>query len=106
MNNLDPNIYLSALDLGASKFQAFFKVMLPLAAPAIFSSFLLSFTLSFDDVLTSYFVAGPDYSILPLTIYSLVRAGVTPELNALCTVTLSFSVFLVVIANRLTGKLL
>lgn len=66
--------------------------------------FLLSFTLSFDDVIISYFVAGPDFSILPLTIYSLVRAGVTPELNALCSITFVLSMILVIISHRLSGK--
>lgn len=106
INTLDHNIYLSALDLGASRLRALTQIILPLLWPSILSAFLLSFTLSFDDVITSYFVAGPDYNILPLTIYSLVRAGVSPELNALCTITLALSLIPVLIANRLTGKLL
>ncbi len=101
---LDPNIYFSALDLGASRFRAFSKILLPLLWPAVLCAFLLCFTLSFDDVIISYFVAGPEFNILPLTIYSLVRAGVTPELNALCTITLAISMFLVIIAYRLLGK--
>ena len=100
IHTIDTNIYFSALDLGATRTKAITKVLLPLLWPAILSAFLLSFTLSFDDVIISYFVAGPDYSILPLTIYSLVRAGVTPELNALCTITFFISMLLVIVAHR------
>ena len=96
--NIDINIYFSAIDLGASNIQAWYKIILPLLYPAVLSAFLLSFALSFDDVIISYFVSGPEFHILPLTIYSLVRAGVTPELNALCTVTLSLSMFLVLLS--------
>jgi len=92
---LDPNVYFSALDLGATAVTAHKKILFPLLWPAILSAFLLSFTLSFDDVIISYFVSGPDYSILPLTIFALVRTGVTPELNALCSFTLLFSILLV-----------
>lgn len=104
MHHLDVNLYFSALDLGASRQKAFIKVLLPILWPAIFSAFLLGFTLSFDDVIISYFIAGPEYNILPLTIYSLVRNGVSPELNALCSVTLLFSIFLVIIAHQLSKK--
>ncbi|MFW2570708.1 ABC transporter permease subunit [Legionella sp. 29fVS95] len=104
IHTLDPNIYFSALDLGASRWIALTKILLPLLWPGVLSAFLLCFTLSFDDVIISYFVAGPDFNILPLTIYSLVRAGVTPELNALCTITLLISMVLVIISHRLSGK--
>ncbi|ARG97204.1 ABC transporter permease subunit [Legionella micdadei] len=104
IHTLDPNIYFSALDLGASRFTALIKILLPLLWPAVLSAFLLCFTLSFDDVIISYFVAGPDFNILPLTIYSLVRTGVTPELNALCTITLALSMVLVIFSHRLSSK--
>ncbi|KTD18908.1 ABC transporter permease subunit [Legionella jordanis] len=104
IHTLDPNIYFSALDLGASRTIALRKVLLPLLWPAVLSAFLLCFTLSFDDVIISYFVAGPDFNILPLTIYSLVRAGVTPELNALCSITILLSMILVIISHRLSGE--
>ncbi len=99
LKTLDKNIYDSALDLGASHWRAVTKVIIPLLFPAIISAFLLCFTLSFDDVIVSYFTAGPGFSILPLTIYSLVRSGVTPELNALCAFTLGFSMLLVLISQ-------
>jgi len=104
VNTLDPTIYFSALDLGASRYIALTKILLPLLWPAVLSAFLLCFTMSFDDVIISYFVAGPDFNILPLTIYSLVRAGVTPELNALCTFTFAISMVMVVISYRVSGK--
>lgn len=104
IRTLDPNIYFSAVDLGASRFTALVKILLPLLWPAVLSGFLLCFTLSFDDVIISYFVAGPDFNILPLTIYSLVRAGVTPELNALCSFTFALSMILVIAAHKLSGK--
>ncbi|KTC81365.1 spermidine/putrescine transport system permease potC [Legionella brunensis] len=104
IHTLDPNIYFSALDLGATRFIALTKILLPLLWPAVLSAFLLCFTLSFDDVIISYFVAGPDFNILPLTIYSLVRAGVTPELNALCTITIVISMIMVILSHRLSSR--
>ena len=106
MHTLDANIYFTALDLGASRFKALTHVLFPLLWPAILSALLLNFTLSFDDVVISYFIAGPDFNILPLTIYSLVRAGVTPELNALCTITFFISMILVIISHKLTKQAL
>ena len=104
IHTLDSNIYFSALDLGASRYKALIKILLPLLWPAVLSALLLCFTLSFDDIIISYFVAGPDFSILPLTIYSLVRTGVTPELNALCSITFIISMILVIVSHRLAQK--
>lgn len=104
IETLDLNIYLSALDLGASRMRALFKVLLPLLFPSVLSAFLLSFTLSFDDVVISYFVAGPEFNILPLAIFSMIRSGITPELNALGTITLVISFILVLISSLLTRK--
>lgn len=104
IHNLDINLYYSALDLGATRSRAITHVLLPLLWPAVMSAFLLGFTLSFDDVIISYFVAGPGFNILPLTIYSLVRKGVTPELNALCSITFLLSMLLVIAAHRLSRK--
>ena len=99
---MDMNIYLSALDLGASHSRTLIKILLPLLFPSVLSAFLLSFTLSFDDVVISYFVAGPEFNILPLAIYSMIRSGVTPELNALGTITLLLSFIMVAISIRIT----
>lgn len=104
ISTLDANVYLSALDLGASRTKALTKVLLPLLFPAILSALLLCFTLSFDDVVISYFVSGPEFNILPLAIYSLVRSGVTPELNALGTITFLISLTMVFLSYRLSRK--
>ena len=104
IHTLDVKIYDSALDLGATKRMALHKIILPILYPAILSAFLLAFTLSFDDVMISYFVAGPEFSILPLRIYSLVRAGVTPELNALCSVVLFISILIVGLSYHLSRR--
>ena len=98
------NLYFAALDLGATKLQTWKKIVLPLLYPAILSAFLLAFTLSFDDVVISYFVAGPEFNILPLTIFSMIRNGATPELNALCTITLVFSFILIIFTQRKLRK--
>jgi len=84
------------MDLGATDFTIFHKIIIPLLLPAIASGWLLSFTLSLDDVIISYFVSGPDFNILPLKIYSMVRLGVKPEVNALCTLMLIFTLFAVI----------
>jgi spermidine/putrescine transport system permease protein len=106
IKTLDPNVYFSALDLGASRLMALRAILLPLLWPSVLSAFLLCFTLSFDDVVISYFIAGSDFNILPLTIYSLVRSGITPEINALCTMTLVISILMVIGSYRLSSKTL
>ena len=90
---LDKSLEEAALDLGASKVRAFFDIVLPLIAPAIASGMLLAFAMSFDDVIISFFVTGVDSNTLPLKIYSQLKTGVTPEINALCTL-----IFLVTIS--------
>ncbi len=81
---------------------------MPLAMPAVASGWLLSFTLSMDDVVVSSFVTGPSYEILPLKIYSMVKVGVSPEVNALATILLGLSLVLVLISQLIlrdrTGK--
>jgi spermidine/putrescine transport system permease protein len=72
------------------------QIILPLAMPAVAAGWLLSFTLSMDDVVVSSFVTGPSYEILPLKIYSMVKVGVSPEVNALATILLVFSLVLVI----------
>lgn len=100
ITSLDKYIFEAAKDLGAGDYVIFRRVLIPLLWPAILAGWLLSFTLSLDDVIISYFVTGPDFGILPLTIFSMVRVGVKPEINALCTVILMLTL-LVVIASQL-----
>ena len=79
----------AAADLGASPVGAFLRVTLPLMAPALLSGWLLAFTLSLDDLVVASFVSGPGASTLPMVVFSSMRLGVTPELNALATVLLA-----------------
>jgi putrescine transport system permease protein len=76
----------AARDLGARPVTVFFRITLPLIAPALVSGWLLAFTLSWDDVVISQFVAGPGSSTLPMEIFSRVRRGVSPDINALATI--------------------
>lgn len=85
---MDPSLEEAARDLGASPVRAFFDVTLPLIFPAIVSGSLLAFAMSFDDVVISIFVTGPRVSTLPVKIYTRMKTGVTPEINALAFVML------------------
>ena len=78
----------AAMDLGASPFQAFLRITLPLLAPALLSGWLLAFTLSLDDLVVATFTSGPGASTLPMVVFSAMKLGVTPELNALATIIL------------------
>lgn len=88
----------AAMDLGATEWQAFVKVTLPLARPAIISGALLSFTVSFQDFVTSFFVAGIGIVTMPIKIYSMIKFGVTPEINAL-SVCLLLATFTLIALN-------
>jgi putrescine transport system permease protein len=81
----DRSLEEAAMDLGASPARAFLDITLPIIAPAILSSWLLCFTLSLDDLVISSFVAGPGASTLPMVIYSKVKLGVSPDVNALAS---------------------
>ncbi|MDR0949308.1 MAG: ABC transporter permease [Lachnospiraceae bacterium] len=96
---MDPAMQEAAKDLGASSARAFFDVTLPLIAPAILSGAILAFAMSFDDVVISIFVTGPTVNTLPIKIYTRLKTGVTPEINALCAVLLLFTIFLMIISN-------
>jgi putrescine transport system permease protein len=82
----DESLEEAAMDLGAPPLRVFFRITLPLILPAIASGWLLAFTLSWDDLVTTQFVAGPGSSTLPMVIFSKVRFGVTPDVNALATI--------------------
>ncbi len=93
----------AARDLGASRMQAFFTVTLPMLAPAIVSGMFLSFAMSFDDVIISVFVTGVRVNTLPIIVYTSLKTGVTPKINALCTLMLAVTVICYVIAGAV-GK--
>lgn len=101
--NLDPSLEEAALDLGATRWQTFLRVTLPLILPAVTSAALLVFTLSLDDYVITSFVAGPGSATLPLKIYSMVKTGVTPEINAISTILLAVTLVLIFVSDRLAS---
>jgi len=88
MKTFDHGLREAAMDLGASPLVAFFTITLPLIAPALVAGFLLAFTISLDDVVLASFASGPGFTTLPMRIYSQMRLGVTPEINAISTLLL------------------
>jgi spermidine/putrescine transport system permease protein len=102
--SFDKNIFEAAKDLGATDSIIFTRIILPLLWPALFAGWLLSLTLSLDDVIISYFVAGPEFQILPLQIFSMVRSGIKPEINALCSVLFTLTLTLIVLAQLALRK--
>jgi putrescine transport system permease protein len=94
----------AALDLGATPLRAFCSVTLPLIAPAVAAGFLLAFTLSLDDLVIASFTSGPGATTLPMRIYSQVRLGVTPEINAASTLLIGFVTIGVIGAALLTKR--
>jgi spermidine/putrescine transport system permease protein len=91
IHDLDPNLEEAALDLGATPFQAFIRVLLPELSPAILSGCLLAFALSMDDLVISSFTAGGGATTLPMEIFSRIRRTVKPDLNALSVLLLLIS---------------
>ncbi|WP_305804968.1 ABC transporter permease subunit [Stenotrophomonas sp. YIM B06876] len=85
LQELDVSLEEAAMDLGANRLKVFFLITLPIIAPALVSGWLLAFTLSLDDVVIASFVAGPSSTTLPMKIFSSVRLGVSPKINALAT---------------------
>ena len=100
LTEMDSKLEEAAMDLGCRPWQVFTLVTLPLLMPALLSAFLLTFTLSFDDVVLSSFLSGPGYSTMPMVIFSRARLGLNPSINALATVTIVI-VSVVVIASTL-----
>jgi len=86
LGSLDQSLEEAAMDLGGRPLRVFFDITVPMIAPAMISGWLLSFTLSLDDVVIASFVSGPGSTTLPMLIFSKVRLGVTPDINALATV--------------------
>jgi spermidine/putrescine transport system permease protein len=101
MSGFDRHILEAAKDLGASEYQIFRSIILPLLMPAVLAGWLLSFTLSMDDVIISFFVTGPGFEVLPLRIFSMVRLGVKPEINGLCTIMFVLTLVFITISQTL-----
>lgn len=101
---MDPALEEAARDLGASQLRAFWDITLPLIMPAVLSGSLLAFAMSMDDVVISIFVNGPRISTLPIKVYTQLKTGVTPEINALCTLMLGATI-LVILGYLLVDKM-
>lgn len=98
LKQMDPNLYEAALDLGCKPARAFFQVVLPEIKPGVFSGMLMSFTLSIDDFVISYFTSGT-VKTLPIAIYAMTRKNISPEVNALSTI-LFLTVFILLVLSN------
>lgn len=104
LKGLDRSIEEAAADLGASPLRVFITVTLPLLAPSLAAGFLLAFTLSLDDLVIASFVSGPGATTLPMRLYSQVRLGVNPEINAASTLLIAFVSVVVLGASWLSSR--
>ena len=103
-NQMDPHIFEAAQDLGCSPIKAFRKVVLPEIMPGVVSGFLMSFTYSLDDFVVSYFTIGSTSQTLPITIYSMTRRKVSPEINALSTIIFVVVVIVLIVKHAIENK--
>lgn len=101
---MDDSLEEAAMDLGARPAKVFFLITLPIIAPALISGWLLAFTISLDDLVIASFVAGPGSSTLPMVIFSKVRLGVSPDINALATIMVLIVTIGVIIAGILMSR--
>jgi putrescine transport system permease protein len=104
LSQMDDSLEEAAMDLGARPSRVFFLITLPIITPALLSGWLLAFTLSVDDLVTTSFVAGPGSSTLPMVIFSKVRLGVSPDINALATIVVAIVAVGVVIAGVMMSR--
>src|SRR5579862_1508591 len=100
--SIDRSLEEAAMDLGCDPLRAFLAVTLPLIVPAIAAGWMLAFTLSLDDLVIASFTTGPGSSTLPIRIYSEVRLGVKPEINAICTLVIALIAVVIVVASLVT----
>ncbi|PWE26854.1 ABC transporter permease subunit [Pararhodobacter marinus] len=101
LRDMDESLEEAARDLGAGPVRVFFDITLPVIAPALVSGWLLAFTLSLDDLVIASFVSGPGASTLPMVIFSKVRLGVSPDVNALATIIIGIVALAVTVAGVL-----
>ena len=104
LGSLDRSLEEAAMDLGCDPARAFLAVTLPLILPAIAAGWMMAFTLSLDDLVIASFTTGPGSETLPIRIYSEVRLGVKPEINAICTMVIAF-IAVVIVAASFASKL-
>ncbi|MDR0249742.1 MAG: ABC transporter permease [Burkholderiales bacterium] len=105
LSGMDESVFEAARDLGATPWQSFRLVTFPLIRPAVIAGALMSFTLSIDDFVITFFTAGAGVPTLPLTIYTMIKIAVTPEVNALSTLMMLLTLFLIVIASKVAPDL-
>lgn len=101
---IDKSLEEAARDLGAGPIRTFFDITMPLIAPAVLSGSLLAFAMSFDDVVISIFVNGPRLNTLPVKVYAQLKTGVTPEINALCTIILVVITVVLLLSSFLSKR--
>ena len=102
--DMDRSLDEAAMDLGATPLRVFFDITLPIIAPALISRWLLAFTLSLDDLVIASFVSGPGSSTLPMVIFSKIRLGVSPDVNALATIIIGIVAIGVVAATIIGAR--
>ncbi|CCG06861.1 ABC transporter permease subunit [Pararhodospirillum photometricum] len=104
LQGMDRSIEEAAMDLGARPLKVFFLITIPVIAPALMAGWLLSFTLSLDDLVIASFVSGPSSSTLPMVVFSSVRLGVSPEINALATLVVLLATLGIAVAGWLQWR--
>jgi putrescine transport system permease protein len=104
LSQMDSSLEEAAMDLGARPWKVFLLITLPVIAPALVAGWLLAFTLSLDDLIIASFVAGPGSTTLPMVVYSSVRLGVSPQINALATLIVAFVTLCILIAGGLLHR--
>lgn len=105
LSGMDASVREAAMDLGAGELHTFFRVTLPMISPAVISGAMLALTLSLDDVVVSYFTAGPNSETLPLLIMGMVKKGISPDVNALSTLMILGTFLILFFSNRIQRKL-
>jgi spermidine/putrescine transport system permease protein len=105
MYGMDNSLLDAARDLGASPVKSFFLILIPTILPGIIAGWLMAFTLSIDDFVITFFTAGVGSSTLPLAIYSMLKMGVTPEVNAASTIIILVTLVLTSVATKLSPQL-
>ncbi|HOQ40050.1 MAG TPA: ABC transporter permease [Fervidobacterium sp.] len=100
LQDFDKSVIEASYDLGATKLVALRKVIVPIAMPGIIAAFFMAFTLSIDDFVITFFVAGPSSTTLPLQIFSMVRFGISPVINAISTLLLLGTIFMSIVLKR------
>lgn len=101
ISGFDSSIEDAAMDLGANRLKVFFTIVLPNILPGIAAGAMIAFILSFDDVIINFFVSGPASTTLPIKIFSMLRFGLSPEINALCTIMLIITFIILIMAQSI-----